>query len=967
MKAPIFHRLLSERALATLVIALLPLLYFYPAVKGELALVQGDGWTANLGLRILTGQSLAQGQLPLWNPYIFAGMPLLASVYTGALYPPNWLFALFPPGVAMNLVVITTYHLALAGAYRYARSLGINRAGAIVTGVAFTFGGYMVMSMGQTSNIATAAWLPWILLAIEKLYQRASWRWVAMGAIFIALQFFAGVPQMTWYTALVGGAYFLFSALIRARQQPRWRFALAVSTMAACGALLSAIQLLPLRELQRQSGRAEISYDYFAAFSFPPRQVLALVFPYFFGGATISPYHIAYWGQSGIFVTCGYVGMLALLLGAVAAIGLRRHSIVWFWTGAALVSLTLSFGDYLPFGLNHWLYEIPVYNLFRASFRHMFEFTFACAVLAGLGVNYISQSDRKQSSRTLRISTGILATVALFTPLIYIFGSQYLLPNASRPALSDSATNLEVLVPLFFFVISVAAMWYFASRRTRFSGALLIFVLLADLISYGHFLEWRTYTFSVAEGLADPPSVKYIKSREPDLNSFRILSHSIQPFGANYYMLNYPNNSIARSLQNVNGYDVLRMQRPATAIGEMSPEGVMRDLNVFNMTDQSLGLFNVKYVLFERVGSLGTGDGVVYEGVRFREKLLEWKLSPGGRQEMSLGGVIATNLAIVSAMSNSALIADGAPVVKVRLHRKDGQIVERALHIGRDTSEWAYDREDVRATTKHQRAQVVESWPVSDKTGIFQGHRYLTNLSFERAEIEKVEMEYVNPDAEITITRASLHDSANGASTPLDAQSLAPERWQKLATFGSVDLYRNLKAMPRAWFVTKVETMPDADVLKTIREGKFRDGRPFDPAQVALLDEESCDGCKVALPHPDISSSAEASVVRYEPQRIEMRTRNSQERFLVLSEVYYPGWTARIDGVETQVHRVNYALRGLVVPPGEHKVEFVYAPASFRIGAVCSGLGVLLLIFCSSFIAIQKSWANSGTQARHRA
>src|SRR5262245_60788620 len=106
---PVRRKIISERALATLVIILLPLLYFYPAVKGELALVVGDGWTANLGSRILIGQFLANGQLPLWNPYIFAGMPLLGSVLPGALYPPNWLFAILPPGVAMNLVVITTF------------------------------------------------------------------------------------------------------------------------------------------------------------------------------------------------------------------------------------------------------------------------------------------------------------------------------------------------------------------------------------------------------------------------------------------------------------------------------------------------------------------------------------------------------------------------------------------------------------------------------------------------------------------------------------------------------------------------------------------------------------------------------------------------------------------------------------------------------------------------------------------
>jgi len=259
--------------------------------------------------------------------------------------------------------------------------------------------------------------------------------------------------------------------------------------------------------------------------------------------------------------------MLALLLGAVAVIGLHRHSIVWFWTGVAIASLALSFGDYLPFGLNHLLHRTPVYNLFRASFRHMFEFTFACAVLAGLGVNYIGQWNKKPSNRalsvtlpgrrnekalenaehaeiteieeedrvirTLCVGTAILATVVLFTLLLYVFGGRHSPPNATGPAASGSTSNPEVFIPLFFFVISVAALWYYASRRTRFSCALLIFILLADLVSYGHFLEWRSYTFSVAEGVADPSSVKYIKSREPDLNSFRILSHAAQPFGAN--------------------------------------------------------------------------------------------------------------------------------------------------------------------------------------------------------------------------------------------------------------------------------------------------------------------------------------------------------------------------------------------------------------------------------------------------
>ncbi len=931
----------SKRVTFVLVLLLLPLLYFYPVAQGNLVLAQGDGWTANLGLRILTGRMIAQWALPLWNPYIFAGMPLMASIYPGALYPPNWLFALAPAGVAMNAVVITTYHISLIGAYLYARSLQINRTGSLVAGLVFSFGGYMVMSMGQTSNIASAAWAPWILLAIEKSHQRVSWRWVAVGACFIALQFFAGVPQMSWHTALVGGAYFLFRAL--SRTQERWRFVAAVLAMVVCGALLSAVQFLPLRELQLQSGRAEISYEYFAGFSFPPRQLPALVFPYFFGGATMSPYRAPYWGRDGIFVTCGYVGMLGLSLSFVALIGARARSIIRFWAGVAVISLLLSFGDYLPFGINHWLYRVPVYNLFRASHRHMFEFTLACGALAGYGVSALSRSDAKETKRALRLGVFALAVLVVSTLVAYLFFGEHLAAGKLSPARDRSLFDPEALIPLFFFAVSVAALWNYARRPAPMASGLLLLTLFVDLAAYGHALEWRAYQFSVAERLADPPPVKYIKARETDLNSFRILSHATAPFGENYDLLDYPNNSIARGLQSANGYDMLRLRRPAAVMSEMTPEGFLQNFNSFGVSDQGFNLFNIKYLLIERGGPPDPG-AIVYGGVRFRDKPLDLNFGPGVKWELAPGGVTATELAIVSTMGNSTHIADGEPALRVSLIAEDGRMIERELQAGRDTSEWAYDRADVRATIKHARAPVVESWPVSDEAGGFQGHRYLARLKFERAVIEKIALTYLRKDAGLQIMRASLHDSVSGASTTLDAGQMPPERWRKLASFGAVDLYQNLKAMPRAWFVKRVVAAPSAEVLSAIREGRDSEGRVFDPAETALLEKEDFGAGATAPELPPVATNAEAMITRYEPQRIELTTHNSESGFLVLSEIYYPGWEARVDGAPTPIFRANYALRGIVIPPGERKVEFVFTSPSFRAGAICSGVAVSLLL-----------------------
>jgi hypothetical protein len=927
---------LRPRIVVSAALIMLPIFYFFPAWLGNVALVQGDGWAANIGLRILTGQLLRQGVLPLWNPGLFGGMPLLASINTGALYPPNWIFALFSPGLAMNLVVITTFHLALCGTYLYGRAVKLSRTGALIAGTAFAFGGYLVMSLGQTSNIATAAWLPWVLLAIEKLYQRVTWRWVALGASFVALQFFAGVPQITWYTLLVTGAYFLYSVVIRKQLQPRRRFISAAIVMAVCGALLAAAQLLPLRELQLQGGRAAISYEYFSAFSFPPQQMISLVFPFFFGGATFAPYRVPYWGRDAIYVTCGYTGILSLLLGLIAIIRSRQQKLVIFWSGIALVSLLLSFGSYLPFGLDHLLYYLPVYNLFRASFRHMFEFTFAIGILAGYGATHLSQEALPKAKQGPLLATAVLAIIVSSA----LIGCRFLPASLNTP---------EILAPLSFFALSVAVIWNYVWRHSPVSAGLLMLVLLGDLMSYGHFLEWPTYKFNVTEKLADPAPVAHIKMREADLNSFRFLSYTPQPFGPNYESLNYPNNSLARGLQSANGYDVLRLQRPAAVMGDMNAEGVVQNRQAFSIVDQGFNLFNIKYLLFERqpltVNSNGVAKGVEYEGVRFREQYLELHLSKGGKQELLPGSsTFATELVSVSTMSNSTAIPNNEPVVRVTLHTKDGQVIQRELQAGRDTSEWAYDRADVSSVIKHARAHVIESWPETHEAGGFQGHRYLARLRFERAEIERVELDYLLPEAEVVIMRASLYDSTNGLSAPLDPSFLSPERWQKIAGFGAVDLYQNLKALPRAWFVKRVVTAPRAEVLRTIREGKEPDGRPFDPAETALLEQEDL-GEQANTPKTFEQTTVPAvSLVHYDSQRIELKAHTAQAGFLILSEVYYPGWEARVDSVPIPVYRANYALRGLEVPAGAHNITFIYKAPSFRQGALITGLGILLLL-----------------------
>jgi len=78
----------SGRA-AALLVAIAPFIYFFPAVRGQLVLCPDDGWLTNLPLRMTVAREVLGAHLPLWNPYIFSGFPLLGSAQAGILLPLN--------------------------------------------------------------------------------------------------------------------------------------------------------------------------------------------------------------------------------------------------------------------------------------------------------------------------------------------------------------------------------------------------------------------------------------------------------------------------------------------------------------------------------------------------------------------------------------------------------------------------------------------------------------------------------------------------------------------------------------------------------------------------------------------------------------------------------------------------------------------------------------------------------------
>lgn len=158
---------------------------------------------------------------------------------------------------------------------------------------------------------------------------------------------------------------------------------------------------------------------------------------------------------------------------------------------------------------------------------------------------------------------------------------------------------------------------------------------------------------------------------------------------------------------------------------------------------------------------------------------------------------------------------------------------------------------------------------------------------------------------------------------------LPRDRYQLLRD-GDTRLYRDRTVLPRAFLVDEILRATGDDARRTIRNG-------FDMARVALVDR-----LPGADQRPDRAggSVGEVRIAEYRNRRVDVETRADGARFLVLTDVYYPGWTAAVDGVQTPIYRANYAFRGVPVPAGEHTVTFRYEPSSFRYGAWLSLAGV---------------------------
>src|SRR6185437_15941603 len=336
------HFRLKTDYLAALAVTLAPIVYFLPAFRKHAVLCPDDGFLFNVPLRVAAAQMVRAGHLPLWNPYIFSGMPLLASAQGGLLFPPNWFYLVFSPAVATNLMVVSTYMIAALGAYLYARRTGASIAGAVTTSLIWQFGGFLMGQISHINIVHTAALLPWLLWGLEEFVRTGKRSRAVLFALLVAVQAFAGHQQTFAYSSMLVAAYAIVMAISNIQSRKRYLWSLA---LIAAGVLIAAVQIVPTFELLRNSTRAVASYEFFTSFSMPRRFVLELFAPYVMGGGDGRLFRAPYTGPPFYAEFCVYAGILGMMLAAFAVLH-KPDTRTRFWVGVASVSFVLALGSY---------------------------------------------------------------------------------------------------------------------------------------------------------------------------------------------------------------------------------------------------------------------------------------------------------------------------------------------------------------------------------------------------------------------------------------------------------------------------------------------------------------------------------------------------------------------------------------------------------------------------------------------
>jgi hypothetical protein len=352
-----------------------------------------------------TRETIWHGEIPLWNPYSNCGIPFLAQWNTTVCYPPAWFYTLFPLPWSLNLFCLGHLLLAGLGMYWLAFRWTHDRFTASVAGLAYALNGLISNCLIWASNLAALAWLPIVVLCVERGWREGGRRLV-IATICSTLQMLSGSPEIIMLTWLLLGT--LWVGQVWERRTPLALAGLRVCFIAGLTFLLSAPQLLPFFRLLRTAARTTNQIGGY--WSMPSWGWANLVVPLFHCSPTILGSYVQADQQ---WTSSYYLGIGVLALALIAAIRCRNPR-VWWLSGVTLGGMVLALGDKgILYDVIHR--AVPALELARYPIKFIVLTVFALPLLAAFALqsSETSKGPTDPFSQRRLILSGLFCLAAL--------------------------------------------------------------------------------------------------------------------------------------------------------------------------------------------------------------------------------------------------------------------------------------------------------------------------------------------------------------------------------------------------------------------------------------------------------------------------------------------------------------------------------------------------------------------------
>jgi hypothetical protein len=881
------------------------LLHYRMFADGILIAPYNDALAHNYPLKHLYSGALKGFEFPFWNPYQFAGIPFLGEIQNGALYPLNMLFYLaLPAPHAYNLSYILHFALGCGFTYMYLGLLGIRRLPAFLGGLVFGFSGFMVVNKDHTAIVNSAVYLPLMMYFLERLRRTLAVRYLLLIGLTVGVQIFAGSPQMCFYTGFVAALFVLYTVL-RMRDLAGLRFLVYWSSGVILGVVIALPQLFPAYELNSLSWmnarKLYLGFDYFAAYHVYLESLVTIFMPGVLDA--VAP-------EDSVPIILG--SLPVALAAAVLIKGWRSDLNIRFWGIVGIIGLLFSLGVDTPLG--KVIYHMPGFSLFRVLGRNLFEFTFAVAVLFGIGIDKVLY---EKHGGYLKLAFASMLAAGIFSSLAVVLVHEISLePYLSwrlyqHPHLFNknvSFSNKLVYVPLGLILLYMGWMVLYSRFRNRVLRYMLAILLLAEVYVIGGFGGISGPGLSDVEDLCSGEPVYELSLQAPVNNRVvdmvpRQLWYEVEKFN--------PLANITCGVSSLAGYDPLVPERYAdlmrlwvAGLSSLSWDYLIRNNLILSMQGgKYLRVYKGIDVSLEKARI----DNRRPMPVMYRS--LEWDMLQNASKR---GGnyVLYSPEGGLGIVFRRISLGMGTYVVTFSA-RVEGELSgSMALYL--------YPEPEIKQMNRFEDFYANLLVPADWLKGDFREFSKIISIDEDGIYILMLMTRPGNP---VEVTKFSLVLLEHYNPPPIGAAGLkrGTPVYERLGDEGLYETYVNRNALPRAWSVESLVPVSGFDeVLMRL------DHLWVNPAREAMLKAEDIERIGRRT-----FSVGEVAVEDLGLNHVRISADFPGEGFLVLSDQHYPGWKAYVDGRETEIYEVNGIQRGVVVPEGRHNVEFRYRPVGF--------------------------------------